>query len=370
MRVLFLTNLPSPYRVDFFNALGKSCELTVAFELHAASDREQAWHASEYPHFLAIFMKGRKTATDQALCPEVVSLVKRKWDAIIVGGYSTPTGMLAIETMRLLRIPFIMNTDGGAPVAGEAGFKRWMKTHFISAAAYWLSSGALSTEYLCHYGAQRERVFVYPFTSLHETDLLPAPASAQRKRTLRQSLGLQGDTIVLSVGRVIHSKAFDVLLDAAKGLPEGTHIYIIGGEATEDLRQQRAVNGLESQVHFLPFMSKQALWPYYEAADLFVLPTRKDVWGLVINEAMANGLPVVTTDQCVAGTELIVPGENGFIVPIDDPAALRQAMDDVLARVTQGQGMGARSLDIIRGYTIERMADAHIDALRRATESR
>ena len=94
------------------------------------------------------------------------------------------------------------------------------------------------------------------------------------------------------------------------------------------------------------------------AADLFCLPTREDIWGLVVNEAMAFGLPVVTTEQCVAGLELVENGINGYLVPIEDPDALSESLNKVLS--SDMEAMGRASLQKIQGYTIEKMAEAHL----------
>ena len=90
-----------------------------------------------------------------------------------------------------------------------------------------------------------------------------------------------------------------------------------------------------------------------------MLPTKSDVWGLVINEAMAQGLPVVTTDGCVAGVELIENGVNGYIVPVDDNEALTEA----IAKTLRGdyRQMGRQALETIRPYTIENMVKAHVE---------
>jgi glycosyltransferase involved in cell wall biosynthesis len=111
--------------------------------------------------------------------------------------------------------------------------------------------------------------------------------------------------------------------------------------------------------HFVGFTRKEALAEYYKAADVLVLPTWSDVWGLVVNEAMSFGLPVITTDQCVAGMELVRPGENGYIVPIQNREALAEAINRLLQQ--DYRGMGAAALEAIRPYTIENMAKVHAD---------
>ena len=94
MKVLFLTNVPSPYRVDFFNALGELCELTVLFETKTAKSRNEAWIADYIENFKAIYLKGIKIGEAEAFSLEVFKyLSKRKYDIIVIGMYSSPSGL-------------------------------------------------------------------------------------------------------------------------------------------------------------------------------------------------------------------------------------------------------------------------------------
>src|SRR5699024_3120969 len=85
-----------------------------------------------------------------------------------------------------------------------------------------------------------------------------------------------------------------------------------------------------NNLHFVEFLTREELYPHMQMADVLAMPTREDIWGLVVNEAMAFGLPVVSSDQCIAGLEMISDGENGYIVPVDDPAALAEKIGCVL----------------------------------------
>lgn len=191
MKVLFMANIPSPYRVDFFNELGKYCDLTVTFEGRTATDRDEKWRAAEYQNFKAILMNGIRTKSDQFLCVEIIKIIKTGFDHIILGGYSTPTAMLAIEYMRMKHIPFWMEADGGL-ISNDNRLKYKIKRHFISAASGWFSSGKMTTEYLTHYGADKSKVHVYPFTSLKAADILPAVPNSEEKMRLRKKLGMEG----------------------------------------------------------------------------------------------------------------------------------------------------------------------------------
>src|SRR5690554_5419830 len=91
LRVLYLTNVPSPYRVDFFNELGRACDLTVLFEATLSGERHHRWHKYEFTNFEAVFLKGIKIRQDDALSMEVMRFLTREsFDVIVVGGYSTP----------------------------------------------------------------------------------------------------------------------------------------------------------------------------------------------------------------------------------------------------------------------------------------
>lgn len=356
MKILFMANIPSPYRVKFFDELGKYCDLTVTFEGKKATDRDAGWKARATTNFYSVYLKGIRTSSDQFLCPGIVKILNRSFDHIIVGGYSTPTSMLAIEYMRFRRIPFWIEADGGI-ISNDNKLKYGLKRHLISSASAWLSSGKVTTEYLVHYGAKREKTYVYPFTSVSTNQILDHVPTKEKKEKLRQQLGMTEGKIIISVGQFIHRKGFDILLHTAAQLPKDIGVYIIGGKPTDDYLQIKKEMNLQ-RVHFVDFMPTDQLSKYYQAADAFVFPTREDIWGLVVNEAMANGLPVITTERCVAGLELVKNGENGYIVPVDDADALAEAVTKFYAG--DMRSMAEEALRAIRGYTIEEMAKKHL----------
>lgn len=151
---------------------------------------------------------------------------------------------------------------------------------------------------------------------------------------------------------------------ACRGIPSCYGVYIVGGEPTEEYIKLKQDFNL-TNVHFIGFKSKKELKQYYMASDLFVLPTRQDVWGLVINEAMAYGLPVITTNKCIAGLELIKNQENGFIVPINNAEILADKINEILGNEIILKKIAENNLKKIKKYTIENMADEHMCIFRR-----
>ena len=111
-----------------------------------------------------------------------------------------------------------------------------------------------------------------------------------------------------------------------------------------------------NNLHFIAFQNKEQIINWYRLADLFVLPTREDIWGLVINEAMSQGLPVITTDKCMAGLELIEDYKNGFIVDLLDYEKLYNKSIYLLN--CDNYNISINNISKIKSYSLEKMSEA------------
>lgn len=368
MKVLFLTNVPSPYRVDFFNKLGELCDLTVIFEKSTSDERDCTWENYDFRSFKGVILSGISTSVDSSLSPRAIPYLRnRAFDQIVCTTFLKPTGMLAIEYMRMHHIPYSLECDGGFAKDG-AGLKEKIKHHFIKGARAYFSTGSSTDEYYTTYGADPKRIYRYPFSSVLNKDILPRPVNADEKGIIRKRLGISEEKVILAVGQFIPRKGFDVLIRAARGLTGDVGIYFVGGVPTDEYLRMCDEFGL-SNIHFVGYKEKPQLSEYYKAADLFVLPTREDIWGLVIEEAMAQGLPVISTDRCGAALELVCDGENGFVVPVENETALAQCIMKVLENDDLRHAMCENNLRDIRAYTIETMAERHIELFREVSEN-
>lgn len=380
-KVLFLVTIPSPYRVAFFNEFGKFVKLTVLFEKQNSEERDSSWEKFYFDNFEGILMDGIRTSVNTAFCPEVVKYLSRSWDHIIVANATTLTGMLAIQFMKMRNIQYWIEGDGGFAKSGK-GIKELIKKHYHTGAKGYFSTGIIHDDYYITYGANPNAICRYPFTSLSEEDLRNAKSindkntvqieknlnEYERRKIIRtiarNKLGFPLEKkIILFVGQLIPRKGIDVMIRVAadiKKLDDGILFYIVGGTPSEEYMSLK--ESLEADnVFFSPFMVPEKLIEYYRSADIFLLPTREDIWGLVVNEAMAYGLPVVTTDHCAAGLELIQDGENGFIVPVEDTQATINAIMKIIE--SDSNAMGINSYTIIKNYTYRSMAEAHMKAL-------
>lgn len=364
MKVFYYCNFPSPYYVGFLNELGKLCELTVVFERGASSERDDSWKHFSAPNIHnLIILHGIHTTPDMAFCPQIIGVLKReKFDAVIVHDPASPTGMLLIWYLKLHKIPFAFQCEGGFPGDGKSSLKEKYKRALFNGARLYFSAPGPEHCYFLAYGVPASRIVYYPFASFCQEDILDRPKTSEEKQAIRAELGIPEEKVIISVGAIIPRKAHDILIKAVKDLPKNVGTYIISGPPTKQLQELIDQYQL-SNVHFVDFMPKEQLWRYYQMADFLAVPTRYDTWGLFVNEAMANGLPVITTNRCAAGLELIKDGRNGFLVDINDVPGLEEKISYLLSHPEECEKMARNNIEAIQPFSFEQQAKVTMEAL-------
>ena len=363
MKVLFCTNLPSPYRVDFFSELGKLCDLTVCYERKSSSERDSKWTSKSTGTYTEEFLNLQPVGTDKSKGSALRKYVKtHRFDLLIFTNYVSEACMEAIVYCKLHRIPYCIEYDGGFNKSDPLP-KKLLKQFLLKNAKAHMTTCDIHIEYLKSLGIDRKNIYKYPFTSLRQSDLDYAQEKGKTgKKEYRQKLGMIESKIVISVGRFSYDKGYgkgyDIVMKLAEQMRDDIGFYIIGDEPTEEFRKIKENKQL-TNVHFVGFKTKDELEKYYLAADLFVLFSRGDIWGLVINEAMAHSLPIITTKACLAGTELVKNGKNGYVVDLDDLNNIRQKLDYLLQNDDIRNQNADRSFEYIQKYTIEDMAETH-----------
>lgn len=352
--VLYITNIPSPYSVNFLNELGKLCNLTAIFERYDSSERDKSWKEFRFETFKGIILKGWKVGADASIDFQIVKYLNRRYDAIIVSNPCTPTGMIAITYMKLMRIKYGIASEGGMAKNG-LGVKEKIKKFLFSNAEVYFSTGWKGDEYFVTYGANQDKIKWFPYTTLYREDILPHTLSVNEKEKYKISVGCQNKRMILSIGRFIPGKGMDVLMKAFQKIEGDIELVIVGGTPPEEyilLQKQLNIHN----IRFVDFSNKEGLINYYKAADIFVLPTRSDTWGLVIPEAMSFGLPVISTDQCVAALSLIRNDKNGYIVPVENVNELKSKICAILENDNLSNLMAEENLKSMQDYSVEKMA--------------
>lgn len=362
MKVLFVVNIPSPYRVAFFSNLANYCDLTVIYERQSASDRDVSWNSSikhESRNYKEILLRGLQIGTDLTFCPEIIKFLDGHYDLIVFGVYSSPTEQFAMRYLHRRKISYVISTDGGF-LKQESKIKGWMKKTIIGSATYWLSPGKFSDPYLLHYGAKSDRIWYYPFSSRFMDQIDQELISSVERERLRKSLHIVGVRVGIYVGQFIKRKGVVELVNAFSEIHDpDASLYLVGGD--QEQLKHLGIHEIPTNVHVIPFLDQDKLKDYYHASDYFVLPTHEDVWGLVVAEAMSCGLPVVSTVDSGAARTMLHDGVTGYFADMREENGLR----DTLRKMIQCDPidkMRDAALNEAKKYSIENMARVHAQA--------
>lgn len=356
MKILVISSFPAPYRVDVFKEINKVYELDVFFETAKDQNRDAEWFAKKDDFVFNVLDNELSISKYHESLKNIKS-----YDAVLAYDFYLKYAIKAQTKCILHNVPYFVNCDGA--FINKNIIKRVVKSFFISNAYGCFASGEFAKKYFMYYGAREDKIYKHNFTSLHREDILDKPLDATAKATIRGELGIENRKTAITVGQFIYRKGFDILLEAWKEINSDCQLIIIGGGELENTYKEYIKANNFRNVKVIGFQSKKQLLKYYKASDVFILPTREDIWGLVVNEAMACGLSIITTDRCIAGLELIEDGINGYIVPVGNVFVLRNRILDVVKNDEICNRMATNNIKKIQGNTIEGIAQKHIDVI-------
>ena len=178
----------------------------------------------------------------------------------------------------------------------------------------------------------------------------------------------------LCVGRQIPCKNFDMVIKAFKQVvfQEAAFdlVFVGSGEESEKL-QSLVEESHKNKIHFIPFQTAENLSVIYQNAYCFILPSLSETWGLVVNEAMASGLPVLVSNRCGCADTLVINGENGFTFSPCNVAELASCMEKIIALSPEEiNKMKEKSLQVISDWGINRFSSGVVDAINYAATHR
>jgi glycosyltransferase involved in cell wall biosynthesis len=351
-RVTLLTEIPAPYRIPLFNALADRVDLRVLFLQERHPDRPYDLHRDEL-RFAWRVVPGFAT-TVRAHWVTVNSSISRRLagtDAVLLGGWNQPAFWEALAWCRLRRVPTILWTES-TTMDRRSGRLDPVKRLLLRAPRAFVVPGSAARDYLLGLGVAAERVFVAP-------NAVDAQVFGRAARTRTD------DAVrIVAVGRLAPEKGIDTLLEAVRDLPVEV---VLAGTGPEEGRL-RTLAG--PNVTFLGNVERDALPQVYADADIAVMPSRSEPWGMILNEAALSGLPLVSTTAAGAAWELIEDGVNGFRVAPDDPDALRGAIARLVEDEPFRRSAGERSRALAARFTPDAWADAVARAISAATRRR
>ena len=356
--VLMLMIEPTPYILGFIREMKShwTGKVEVAFVGRNLSQTWDECFIEEKVLPVGFF----RAALDLWAC-----LKRNHYSLVHLAGWSHPLIFAALLICAVRGIPTTIESD--TPHRTEsAGWRPWAKRilypWLFRLPRLFLPGGSRQAAYLRKYGVPEERIRIAHMTVDIVTiqDNLVDLSSGQRSCT-RKRMGFSDfQTVFLYVGRLEHYKGILDLLAAYRDLKNRSNavgcVLLIVGDGTCRVEVDEAVKLLPGMVA-TGRLTGSDLFNAYIAADVLVLPSITENWGLVVNEAMAFGLPVIATDAVGCVDDLVKPGVTGLIVPAGNSAALAEAMQRLASDSELRRAFGAAARERIQPWTLKYEAE-------------
>ncbi len=263
--------------------------------------------------------------------------------AVLSIGYYARYDLCGIAYALRRRLPLLFRGETNDEAHTRRPVYNLMRTHYLrqlyARCAAMLYIGQRSKEHFLRFGAPEEKLFFSPYC-IDETHFQSDPDAALANRSgIRQALGIAKDaTVILFSGKLSKKKGVDLLPAAIRSLPESwrekVHLMLLGDGPLRAKLADQCASQPPIATAFAGFQNQDALMAYYQAADLLVLPSReRETWGVVVNEAMTNGLPCVVSSRVGCQPDLVQPGVTGDVCAPNSAEAISQALHSLLSKL-------------------------------------
>ncbi len=365
MRIHIFSDNVAPYRIGWADEMGKTQEVRFIYTKDKDAERNNSWLVKK-SRFAEMVKIPARVIKNRAITFGVAKYIKKNpADIIVFDGYGPIPNVLGMLYCKRHNIDYFINVDGVEVGHSEGRLARMVKKKIFGKNAYFLVGSKYSANGFINRGIDSGKIYVHNFTSIYSDDILKEIPSKEERAAQKTELGIANKPTIIAVGRFLQLKQFDKLINAFAKYDDKYQLLIIGEGEEETVYHDMIESKGLNNVSIIPFMPLEQLKKYYFAADLLVLPSNSEVWGLVINEAMGFGaLPIIASDRVVAAYSLIKEGKNGYIFPYDNEQELSKCIEKVLECEDASQ-MQNESLRIICEFTIENIAMTHIEIFKR-----
>jgi len=359
-KIVILHNIISPYKTLLFNALH---EIYYDFKVLYISESEhrREWEINKddikFPYEIMF-----SVPTDEV---SPVSLFHKTWRALnllnpeilIIGGYSYSAYWAGFFWAKKNKRKVILWSSSNEDDHKRVFYKELVKSLFVRNCDAYNVYGTKNRDYLVKLGAKKDRISMVGNNTDNDFYYNETMKWRKTRDTLCQEYAMPAHNF-LYIGRFSPEKNIIHLLEAYKKIGNNNWGLILVGNGPQKKEIENYIQKHKIRNVFLPgFKQKEEIPQYLAISDVFVLPSISEPWGLVVNEAMAAGLPVLVSRKCGCYPDIVKDGENSFSF---DPYKIEE-LYGLMRNVVEGkynlEAMGKASLDIIKDYTPEKAAE-------------
>jgi glycosyltransferase involved in cell wall biosynthesis len=385
-RLGIVVSHPIQYQTPMFQALARHPNIDpLVLYCHRALPHEQAdagfgvpfdWDVPLFEGYSYRFLDNIARKPDLGSfrgldTPHIDEIIRREnFDAVLVSGWHFKSYWQAIRSCWKSRTPVMVRGDSHLHVESSS-FRRLVKgiSHRCLLRRFdaCLAVGKWSAEYFRNYGVRPERIFVVPHAPDRERILSGWRQERLRVLKIRESWGLPENHVVfLFAGKfVVRKRPLDFIEAIHRAASRGSPVRgLMVGDGPLRAACEREAARLDAPVRFAGFLNQTAILQAYASADVLVLPSSSETWGLVVNEAMICGLPCMVSDRVGCGPDLIQSGETGWVFPAEDVSRLADAMEAAARGRAATADMGCKARVLSASFSPEIAADQVAQAIR------
>lgn len=366
-RLVIITEIISPYRIPLFNALTRRGDVDFHVLFLAETDPElRQWkvYKEEIRFSYQVLRSWRKRIGNHNVLLNagvVRALEDARAEVILCGGYNYVASWQSLFWARLRGIPFFLWSESGVrDLRTGRPIVEFLKAEFLRQCNGFVVPGRSAREYLRSLKIREEIIFTA--VNAVDNDLFAngGDYAHANERRLREELGLP-PRYFLFVGRLVSEKGVFELLSAyaklEKSLREKVGLVFVGDGSCRQMLEQQASQVAPGTIKFIGFAQREQLPTYYALAKMLILPTYTETWGLVVNEAMACGLPIVLSQAAGCAADLVTDNWNGLVVPARNELPLTSAMRTLAIDSKLRTELGSNSRQRIAEYTPQKWSE-------------
>jgi glycosyltransferase involved in cell wall biosynthesis len=373
-RIAFINTHPIQYFAPLYryiNAHSKTVEAVPVYltnqSLRGAIDpgfgQTVTWDIDLLSGMDPIFAKGAETrelefGATKMIVPDVWRIIRGgNFDAVVVHGHRIGANHVAWAAAKSKGLPVF--TRGEMHLELQRSGLKTRARDLLMPMLFKLYDGVLAIgsanhDYYRYMGVPEARISHFPYSVDNDRLIAEAQISAAERAAERDRLGVSQDGFVLLyASKFQHRKHPDDLIHAAARLAKrGIKVELVlagSGDMDDELRALAAQHP-DLTIRFPGFFNQSALPRLFAACDAFALPSENEPWGLIVNEAMCAGLPVIVSREVGCVRDMVHAGINGAVFDAGDVEGLAAAIAKVAADALAGRAMGACSIDIVRKW--------------------
>lgn len=284
---------------------------------------------------------------------------KGRFDVVVLQSWTNLTWWLAFIACLITKTKVMFMTDSNIlSESSKSKFKILLKKVILEKFLFkysfgFLTSGTANEDFYRYYNVPKSKIIRLPFSWGYEEILQKANTLKIKKAQLRKDFDIEESSfVILYVGRLSKEKNPLVILDAYKKINNKNKKLFVVGDGPMRKEFEKKINDLNLEnVNMVGFVPHEKTFDYYTLADVLILSSEHETWGIVVNEAMCFSLPIVASNRVGSAVDLVDNGKNGYIFPFNDSQKLYEFIDKIMKlNKDDKEKFENRSLDIIKKW--------------------